>query len=278
MSYAFLGYKWGVPDFGEPSGEITWSADLSALRFAEFIYEPADFEEELAAAFQVWEDVAAIDFTRVDSGGDVQVMVDTLRVDAWVAVTEWDATNTPGLEQFESVSVTFDIEEFWSPTGGDGFEVQNFFAVAAHEIGHVIGLEHVDDASQIMFATTLGATSLQIGDITGAQILYGLDEGDPDIGPLPDPPDESVFDASDGGGGGGAIIAILGAIFAFLSGIFTGGVSPLGALAAARSEADQDLLDAWGQQALDLMPVVPMAEDFIPDDEEDLAADLLDWV
>ena len=280
MSYAFLGYKWGVPDFGAPSGEVTWSADLTALPIDSMGgYDLTDFELELEAAFQAWEDVAAIDFTQVSSGGDVQVMVGTLREPEWVAVTEWNATDQPGLEQFSSVSVTFDIEELWAPDTGDGFDVQNFFAVAAHEIGHVIGLEHVGDASQLMFATTLGATSLQSGDILGAQILYGTDAGDPDLGPLPEPPDESLFDGSDGGSGGGFVIAILGALLALIAGMFSGGAGPLGALAAARSEEDDETLDAWGQEALDFMPVVAIAEEVVEAAfEDELTEDLLDWV
>jgi hypothetical protein len=282
MSYAFLGYKWGVPDFGESSGEITWSADLSALSFNAAAYAFSDFETQLQDAFQAWEDIAAIDFTQVESGADVVVSVGTLRLPEWVAVTEWEETATPGLEQFSFVTVTFDIEELWAPDLGDGFDLQNFYSVATHEIGHVIGLEHVDDASQLMFPTTLGPTSLQQGDILGAQILYGTDEGDPDLGPLPEPPPESDFDQTDdGGGGGGFVIAILGAIMAFIAAMMGGGLGPLGTLAAAqtRSAEDDDVLQAWGQEALDWMPVVPVEDTAQPAEASDeLGDDLLDWV
>lgn len=281
MSYAFLGYKWGVPDFGQPSGEITWSADLADLPFDDAIHDLSDFDAQIASAFQAWEDVAAIDFRQVASGGDVQVSVDFLENPLWVAVTEWSETRSPGLEQFQSVSVTFAASETWAPDSGDGFDLQNFYSVATHEIGHVIGLEHVDDPGQIMFATTLGPDALQAGDITGAQILYGTDEGDPDLGALPAPPDESIFDESSSGGGGifAVLIAALAALVAALSGMFTGGTGPLALLAAARSEADDETLDAWGQEALEAMPVIEVADDEdVAEAEDALLEDLLDWV
>ena len=279
MSYAFLGYKWGVPDFGEPSGEITWSADLTGLGFNDAAYDLGDFEVSLGEAFQAWEDAAAIDFRQVASGGDVQVGVGTLSRPEFVAVTQWASTTTPGLEQFEFVTVTFDIEELWK-LGGTGAPGFDFYAVAAHEIGHVIGLDHVSDASQLMY-DFVGPPDLNDGDIMGAQVLYGKDAGDTDVGAIDAAPDESVFDSSGGGGAGGAILAILAALLALVSGIFTGGTGPLATLAAAqsRSEEDEETLRDWGDAALDLIPGVPVGDDAAALwDDDDLGEDLLDWV
>ena len=40
-----------------------------------------------------------------------------------------------------------------------------------HELGHVLGLAHVDDPRQLMFAENLGTTTLADGDRRGLAAL-----------------------------------------------------------------------------------------------------------
>lgn len=44
-------------------------------------------------------------------------------------------------------------------------------AVVTHELGHVVGLEHVDDPGQLMYAETTSRSTLGAGDLDGLSIL-----------------------------------------------------------------------------------------------------------
>lgn len=285
MSYAFLGHKWGPEEFGTAAGPVTWEADLSGLQFDSASWSLGDFETALVDAFQDWEDVAAIDFEMVMSGADVLVQVQAL-AGPIVGVTTWDFIDGPGLDNPFNMELIFDLDEVWSPdgTGGD----LNFYAVAAHEVGHVLGLDHVSDPDQLMY-DFIGPAGLADGDITGAQILYGLDAGDTlATDPLPAPPPDSAFDppADDdgGGGGGGILVLLLGLIGAIVAGFFGAGPAALAGLAAqTRSDEDDAAMEAWGEEALSILPQVPVAEHAAAEDvaddanDADYGGDLIDW-
>lgn len=44
-------------------------------------------------------------------------------------------------------------------------------AVVTHELGHVVGLDHVDDPGQLMYAETTGQSALGAGDLDGLAVL-----------------------------------------------------------------------------------------------------------
>lgn len=50
-----------------------------------------------------------------------------------------------------------------------------YLPVLRHELGHVVGLDHVDDPTQLMYPTTSGVSTFQAGDLTG---LAELGRGD----------------------------------------------------------------------------------------------------
>ncbi|MGR3511156.1 MAG: matrixin family metalloprotease [Paracoccaceae bacterium] len=245
--FELLNVKWGEPTFGTPSGEITWSADLGdALPIAEG-FDVEDLENSLRAAFDTWENVAAVDFEEVESGADVNVVTQEL---------DWPIVGLAGpfpvdrgdFLTMTSAEVIFSETLFipetgealeWSPFGGGG--TVDFFAVAVHEIGHIIGLEHPNDPTQIMNAI-IQVDELGLGDIQGAQYLYGIDGEDVAVEPgVPDNADEiglgevdgGGLESGDGGGGGGGGGGLILGLLALIAAFFSGGMS-VGLLAAGR--------------------------------------------
>ncbi len=161
--------KWGSPELGETGGNVQWNMDLSeGLAFDENLYEISDFEDSMRAAFDAWEDVADINFVESLNDAEISVEMAPLPGDT-VGLAELTFVNLPETDQFIDAGLSLDSDEEWAPFGETDL---NFYAVAAHEIGHAIGLLHVDDPSQLMNAL-LTASDLGEGDIEGAQEIYG---------------------------------------------------------------------------------------------------------
>lgn len=73
-----------------------------------------------------------------------------------------------GTPRYVSGTVVFDVDEMTSMGGQDAMQ-----AVMLHELGHLVGLAHVDDRGQLMNPTLYGreTTDLQEGDLAGLEIL-----------------------------------------------------------------------------------------------------------
>lgn len=180
--------KWGPPVMGT-GAVVTWSltatgtlsddspsGTLTAL--ADFM--PAGFKAQIEAAFAAWSAVANITFVEVaDNGlpwnapgalGDIRIsghafdgVFGTLAHGYFPPVNGATAAG----------DIHFDIAEQWKiGFGGPGFDI---FQVAAHEIGHAIGLDHTGVPNSLMnpFYTEAFAGP-QADDFAGAQFIYGV--------------------------------------------------------------------------------------------------------
>jgi hypothetical protein len=78
-----------------------------------------------------------------------------------------------GLSRYVTGMVVLDRESFDDLDGQlDGDDQQR--AILMHELGHLLGLDHVDDPSELMFESNLGRTTLGDGDRRGLAILGGV--------------------------------------------------------------------------------------------------------
>lgn len=277
MPYQTADIKWGDPVYGQPSGTVTWSADyVSELGIAAG-FNSTDINAALSAAFDRWESVAAIDFQYVATGGDVTVIAGSLGAAAGTAYYTFGSN--PGLSEIFSGEITFNSDLTWSPYGGSGGV--DFHAVALHEIGHIIGLDHVNDVSEIMNPVIYG-DDLGDGDIAGARFIYGTDSGD-----TPSAPNSPGLSTGGGSGssGGGAIGLVVG-LLALIVSLLGGGAGAAVAIAAGHAPdgTGDDLADADmghegdpDHQCPDFLPMIPVSEDDLiawnaADDEDGIFA------
>ncbi len=173
----YSGFKWGGSTAPSAGGAVTWSfATLAGLHysFTSAILAQA-YRDAITAAFNLWESVANIDFQFVSadaSSVDIRLGWDTIDGASGTvgqAVTYYSARTGYDASQFSEIR--FDTAENWA-AGSDTSGI-NFFAVALHEIGHTLGLDHSTLQTSIMYATA-GALTLSANDIAIIQALYGV--------------------------------------------------------------------------------------------------------
>ncbi|CAH1135832.1 unnamed protein product [Ceutorhynchus assimilis] len=115
--YTIHGLKW-------PYTDLTWS--LRTKQFQDL--DPYEVRYVISKALAVWSKHSKLSFTEVDSD-KADVLIYFYR---------------------KSVDVHFDADESWT-TSGDSQQGTNLFNVAAHEIGHSLGLSHSNVEGALMY-------------------------------------------------------------------------------------------------------------------------------
>lgn len=136
----------------------------------------ARFESEVRAAVAAWEAVADIDFRQVADPRDADLVIGAQARPRGVAYANVSqAKGVPGqIAPITAARICFNPLVAWEVAVDGRKETYNIRQVVAHEIGHILGLDHPGRTGELMgFAYSEESTGLQKGDIQGAVKLYG---------------------------------------------------------------------------------------------------------
>jgi hypothetical protein len=152
-------------------------------------FMPVGFKAEIESAFDAWSSVADITFLEVPDlgepfnapGGSGHIRIGGHVFDGPSGILA-HGYFPPVNGVTAAGDIHFDISEPWVLTDPEpGFTI---FRVAAHEIGHAIGLDHEPSIIALMnpFYTEATPLGLLADDIAGAQFIYG-----PAVTAVPEP-------------------------------------------------------------------------------------------
>ncbi|XP_071590539.1 matrix metalloproteinase-27-like isoform X3 [Heliangelus exortis] len=170
----------GVPDVGLYGVTLPgWKKNKLTYRIVNYTPDMSkeDVDKAIQKAFEVWRTVTPLTFTHIHEGiADIMIAFGTRAhghcpryFDGPLGVL---AHAFPPGNGFGG-DVHFDEDEDWT-TGSAGF---NLFLVAAHEVGHALGLSHSNDQRALMFPNYAYVSPsefpLSPDDISGIQSIYG---------------------------------------------------------------------------------------------------------
>lgn len=174
LYFSILGSKWKRMD-------LTYRITVYPRRLKREVVD-----REIARAFKVWSDITPLNFIYKKDG--------KVHIDIRFVVSEHgdgDPFDGPGntlahayFPQYGG-DAHFDDEEYWTY---DSYSGTNLFQVAAHELGHSLGLGHSSVRESLMapfYQRYKPNFVLHKDDVLGIQALYGQRTSPPN--PLPDP-------------------------------------------------------------------------------------------
>lgn len=167
-----------------------------------------DSERELVRqAFGLWAAQTPLTFTEVGDSNSADILI------RWAEGNHGDGdpfdgpgdvlahASYPNPYQERQVILHFDDAERWMDSSEQDVDL---LTVAAHEIGHNLGLDHSDDPNALMYPAYTGPHRfLGADDVAGAQSLYGLASAPPSKPQTPEPnapPPQSPDADADGDG------------------------------------------------------------------------------
>jgi predicted Zn-dependent protease len=138
--------------------------------------QASTFRGALAAAFRQWRDIADLAFLEAGPGEAADIIVGEQAEPIGFAFTNLTLARTPsnGIRPIVSASICLNPQRPWK-IGYDGnLAVYDLVHTFAHEIGHVIGLDHpIGRAHMMSFRYSETLNGLSEGDKHGAVALYG---------------------------------------------------------------------------------------------------------
>jgi hypothetical protein len=163
--------------------------------------------EVIDRAFALWDAQIPLSITRIADPSTADIVI------SWEVGDHGDGdpfdgpgdvlahASFPNPYDKSQVFLHFDDEERWVDSASQNVDLET---VAAHEIGHTLGLAHSDDPNALMFPSYSGPhRSLDQDDIAGIQSIYGASSGQepaPQAPPQGATPPTASGEDSDGDG------------------------------------------------------------------------------
>jgi hypothetical protein len=189
--YVLEPFKWGSPGQGTPSGVVQWSfatANYAGQTYTFDAFLSGQFQTEVRQAFARWETVANVDFVEVADSSTIALRLGFDFIDGPGSVLgEFWASYDPTTGVEQRAEIRFEQNEGWTVSSGQLVTQSgaSFYAIALHEIGHTLGLDHYTGGLAIM-NPFVSASDLTASDIHGAQAIYGAAGGTPPVATIND--------------------------------------------------------------------------------------------
>ncbi|KAK2490306.1 hypothetical protein MC885_010182 [Smutsia gigantea] len=169
----------GVPDVAQfvlTAGNPRWEDTNLTYRIENYTPDlpRADVDHAIENTFQLWCNVSPLTFTKVFEG-QADIMVSFVRGDHRDN-SPFDGPGGNLAHAFQpgpgiGGDAHFDEDERWT----NSFLEYNLYQVAAHELGHSLGLSHSTDIGALMYPNYIFSGDVQLSqdDISGIQAIYG---------------------------------------------------------------------------------------------------------
>jgi hypothetical protein len=193
-AFVVTGTKWGNPIFGT-GANVSWSLmpsgvscngqfePLGCTTASLSSFMPVGFKAEIERAFQAWSNVANINFVEVADTGlpfdHPNAILGNIRLAGHIFDGPFGTLAhgyyPPPNGNTAAGDIHFDVSENWTVNSIDGNRnTLDIFQVAAHEIGHAIGLKHTNVLNSLMYPYySENFSGLQADDIAGVRYIYG---------------------------------------------------------------------------------------------------------
>lgn len=175
---AVIRYSFVTEAMDRPGARNCGAMEPFEAPLANSMLNSADFRREIRRAFDSWERVADIRFVPAAESGPSDLVIGLQRRPRGIAYADVqpDRFNHGPIATIRQAAICFNPSRAWE-SGFDGNPATpDVRYVAAHEIGHVIGLDHSWHRSEARLMDFKNAETIrgpQPGDAAGAVYLYG---------------------------------------------------------------------------------------------------------
>ena len=177
LDFQLLNQKWGTDQAAPSSGGIVdfsfanQNFSNQSDRFDSFLEEKF-FTDVVLQAFKSWEMLSNIRFQNVPDNPNVDIRL------GWASIDGEGGSLGEAILPFsgplENIIIRFDQDENWAGSTELVGNELNFRSLAAHEIGHSLGIGHSADNTALMFDFyNAGIFTPQVDDALAIQAIYG---------------------------------------------------------------------------------------------------------